>query len=85
VRQSETRMKTRFGLRFVIYGYVFRTLSRELGKLKKVQKIVKNLLAKIKSETLQCVKGYILCQRTKSAPTTHLGNYYEAHSSRKIE
>jgi len=64
---------------------VFKKLSRQLGKLKKVQKIVENLLAKFRSEAVQFVKGYILCQRAKSAPTTHLGNYYEAHSSRQIE
>jgi len=64
---------------------VFKTLLRQLGELKNIQNIVVNLLAKIKSETVQCVKGYILCQRAKSGPTAHKGNYCETHSSRKIE
>lgn len=64
---------------------MFKTLLKQLGELKKIQKIVVNLLAKIRSGTVQCVRCFILCQRAKSTPTTHVGNYFEAHSIRQIE
>ena len=53
---------------------MFKTLLRQLGELK-------NILWCIYLQTL----GNILCQRAKSAPSTHKGDYYEAHSGREIE